>query len=108
MEQHYSQASERFRRCCGGLSSDKTHYYFHGKDFQFSHPKDYAHPTSVEGGFVFRAEGACCYYIFDAETFSESFEYGPGQDGSLIPYDAPDFWDKLAALVDRAAEVAWN
>jgi hypothetical protein len=108
MEQFYNEATERYRRCCGGLATDKSHYYFHGKHFNFTYPKDYPHPTSVEGGFVFRPAGACCYYIFDAETFSESFEYGPDQDGSLIPYDTPDFWHQLDALMDRAAEVAWS
>lgn len=117
-EAHYEEARERYRNCCGGVvktfEGEATHYYYHGKDFQFSYPpeRDYPHPTHVEGGFVFYPDGARCYYIFDAETMSESFEFGLngpsiGPDG-LIPYAAPDFWERLDALVDTAAEVAFN
>jgi hypothetical protein len=86
------------RRCCGGLSSDKSHLHYHSKYGDSNYEG-----TSVEMGTNLYDDHATTYWIFDADSFSDSNEYG-----DPIRYDDPEFWTKLSAQLDQAAEAAWN
>lgn len=90
------QADRAGRPCCGRMSSDKTHIYFHGKGWECE-----TDAVGVEMGVSFYHDQARTYYIRDFDSYCDSEEYG-----KPISYLDPEFWEKLDAQLDRAAEAA--
>lgn len=111
--QKWVQYGTEHTRCCGGLSHDKTHFYFHAKHAETSYPlnKKTGRPlkrgqsVSVEMGVSFYPKQAYTYYLRDFDSFCDSEMYGPP-----IPYSLPDtdFWNKVDQQLGEAAEYAWN
>ncbi len=96
----FREAIEQYGRCCSGLSGE--HLYLHSEGFD----SDYEAAgmrVEVEAGVNFHADGATCYWLFDNDSTCHSEEFG-----DMIPYDAPDFWEKVEKLVGTAAEVAFD
>lgn len=92
----WTEQGERTSKCCGRMSSDKTHIYFHGKHWECS-----TETVTVEMGVSFYHDQARTYYIRDFDHYCDSEEYG-----EPIAYLDPAFWEKLDAQLDRAAEAA--
>jgi hypothetical protein len=94
----YKTLQDERRQCCGGLSTDKSHLYFHGRDWNCVYEG-----TGVDMGANLYEDHAMTYWVFDNDSTTESFEYG-----APIKYYDPEFWAKLDHQLDEAAEVAWN
>lgn len=92
----WTEQGERATKCCGGLSSDKQHIYFHAKGWECS-----TESVSVEMGVAFYHDQACTYYLRDFGNYCDSEEYE-----EPIAYLDPAFWEKLDAQLDRAALAA--
>jgi hypothetical protein len=103
----WKECGKQNTKCCGGISGD--HIYFHGKHWD-AHYQPQGMPelsTDVEMGVSFFNDHATTYYIFDADSFSESFGYG---ETLKLPQDPTnrDFWLALDKQLDKAAEAAWR
>jgi hypothetical protein len=108
----YKTLQLEHRQCCGGLSSGKGNLYFHGKHWECSYPTSEMRKkkgwkgcssVGVEMGVELHADHAATYWIFDNDSTTDSTVYG-----DPIKYYDPEFWEKLNAQLDQAAEEAWN
>jgi hypothetical protein len=108
------EAGNDFRMCCGGLSSAGRYLYFHGKYFDDVYPKvtrgrrkgqgvRRGPYVEVEHGIDFFADHAGTWYRHDTGNDVGSTPYGED-----VPYADPEFWKKLEANFDHAAEAAFN
>lgn len=91
--------NDRSSRCCGGLSSDKTHLFFHGKRWEVSEGD-----LTVEMGVQLFAEHAETYWILETEFSAQSLTYG-----RALPYpegDDKETWEDWWKAVDRQLEDA--
>jgi hypothetical protein len=89
-------------RCCGGLSSDKTHLYFHGRHWDSS----YGEPglrVSVEMGISFYAHKATTYYMRDFDHHCDSEEYG-----QAFLYRGMTFFKRIDKQLNQAAQFAFG
>lgn len=104
LEVYKTLCAER-RQCCGGLSSDKSHLHFHGRDWECTYPEkgETGCTTTVEMGVALYGDHAQTYWIFDNDSTTDSHEYG-----DPIKYYDHEFWEKLDSQLNEAAEAAWN
>ena len=99
------------RMCCGGVSSDRTHIYFHGKGWEGSYPAiakaDDPLQVAVEMGVSFYEDGAQTYFLRDFDSYCDSEDYG-----DKIPYPKTPqnktFWKTVHKALDQAPEAAFN
>jgi hypothetical protein len=114
--QHWQEADGRYGKCCGGLSSDRDYRYlhFHSEGFNDTYPqvtrgkRKGQEPgrgpfVSVEAGIDFYATEARTYYIHDT-----GHDVGSTVFGEAVAYGDSEFWKKIEANLDRAAEAAFN
>lgn len=100
-------------RCCMGLSyvagpfaaperRAEGNLYFHGKywDNGYEGQND---NVFVEYGLGFYKDHARTYFLRESYSLADSHEYG-----DPIPYSLPDFWERVDAQLDTAAEAAYE
>jgi hypothetical protein len=85
------------RKCCGQLSHDKTHLYFHGRNWEESYGG-----TWVEFGVSLYANHMQTYYLRDLPGYADSVNFGPP-----IPY-GPGCMDAVFRQLRKAPEAAWG
>jgi hypothetical protein len=110
----WQEADDRYGKCCGGLSTEKDHLHFHSEGFNDTYPqvtrgkRKGQEPrrgpfVSVEAGISFYANEAQTYFIHDTGN-----DVGSTDFGEAINYSDLDFWKKIEANLNRAAESAFN
>lgn len=89
--------------CCEGFEWNRSHYYFHGKGWEWSNED-----VSVEAGVNFFADCATTYWTFDSDSVVESHVYGDN-----FPYPAADdsegwqeWYAKLEEQLTKSADAA--
>lgn len=114
---YWKECGERYSMCCGGMTSDKKGFYFHGDGWECSYPltkqgrsRKIGPVVAVEMGVRFELKGAPTYYIRDFGDYSDSQDFGDLiQYPDSIEQDNPEmFWKALDNQLDLAAFHAWN
>jgi len=102
----YDRLSEAWGRCCGGLSSDKSHLYLHPKQFGEVSRGEGFFEIGVECGLKLYADRAEGYWLFDNDSTCMDMPL----DGVVAYPSGPTGWEvfleQAGNLLESAADQA--